>query len=147
MYHYTECGLDNVYLKNGYECDESAYGPVVTIHNIEGLHRAIGLSIVEYVPAPMSGEAFRFLRLELDLSQRALGEILGKSEQTVSLWERRRKTVPRDDDILIRAMYRSALEGSTRLGELIERLARLDRERTRMELEEGEGGNWRAVAA
>jgi hypothetical protein len=36
MYHYTECGLRNVYLKNGYCLRNTAYGETVSIENIRG---------------------------------------------------------------------------------------------------------------
>jgi putative transcriptional regulator len=41
-YHYTECGLDNIYLLNGFDPVETPRGKGVTIRNIDGLHRAIG---------------------------------------------------------------------------------------------------------
>ena len=45
-YHYSECGLDNIYLYNGFEFVETPRGRAVNIRDIEGLHRAIGLILV-----------------------------------------------------------------------------------------------------
>ena len=42
MYHYTESGLDNVYLVNGFEFIPSPSGKSVVIQDIDGLHNAIG---------------------------------------------------------------------------------------------------------
>ncbi len=47
------------------------------------------------------GEELRFLRIELDLSQRRLGEYLGKSDQSVALWEKT-GNLPEEVDFLIR---------------------------------------------
>ncbi|MBM3451491.1 MAG: helix-turn-helix domain-containing protein, partial [Armatimonadetes bacterium] len=40
-------------------------------------------------PVRLTGAELRFLRRELNLSQRRLAELLGVEEQTVSLWELR----------------------------------------------------------
>lgn len=45
-YHYTECGLKNVYLLNGFNTIETPQGKAVSIHDIFGLHRAIGILII-----------------------------------------------------------------------------------------------------
>ena len=45
-YHYTECGLDDVYLVGGHMYHEGPRGRQVTIRNIDGLHRAIGRYLV-----------------------------------------------------------------------------------------------------
>jgi len=45
-YHYKASGLDCVFLLNGVTTQETPYGSMVTIKNVHGLHRAIGLSII-----------------------------------------------------------------------------------------------------
>ena len=42
LYHYLECGLEHVYLVNGFDRIESKRGTSIAIHNVEGLHRVIG---------------------------------------------------------------------------------------------------------
>jgi putative transcriptional regulator len=64
-YHYTESGLDNVWLLDGVEHHETPYGPATSIRDIDELHRAIGISITK--SERMTGAEFRFLRTELDL--------------------------------------------------------------------------------
>ena len=86
MYHYTESGLQNVWLKNGYTMKKTPYGKGASIQDIEGLHKLIG-SLIAKKPK-LTGAKLRFLRKEMGLSQRALGELVGTSEQNVSLWER-----------------------------------------------------------
>jgi hypothetical protein len=60
-YHYVASGLDNIYLLNGVTTQATAYGPMITIENLNGLHNAIGLYIVEK-PSLMTGPNFHFVR-------------------------------------------------------------------------------------
>jgi len=51
-YHYRECGLDNVWLLNGYELHDTPYGKGVSFVDVEGLRD------VEFALAPVTpGEA------------------------------------------------------------------------------------------
>ena len=40
MYHYKECGLQNVWLENGYFIQKTKHGKAVSFHDVEGLHQA-----------------------------------------------------------------------------------------------------------
>jgi DNA-binding transcriptional regulator YiaG len=124
MYHYTESGLQNVWLANGYHVRKTAYGPAVSIEDADGLHVAIGRSLAR--KSHLTGTEFRFLRKELDLSQGRAAGLLGTTEQAVSLWERKGK-IPRTADRMFRALYLEAVDGNVKLKELIERVADLDR--------------------
>jgi DNA-binding transcriptional regulator YiaG len=124
MYHYTESGLQNVWLANGYRVRKTAYGQSVAIENADGLHIAIGRSLAR--KSHLTGAEFRFLRKELDLSQGRAAFLLGSTEQVVSLWERKGK-IPRTADRMFRALYLEAVDGNVKLKELIERVADLDR--------------------
>jgi len=42
-YHYTECGLDDVYLLSGYETESTEYGDTVSVKEADALHVAIGV--------------------------------------------------------------------------------------------------------
>lgn len=85
--HYTDCGLDNIYLNNGFELEQVDGEPALSIADLDGLHRAIGLHIVLERKAP-SAKELRFLRNELDMSQADLAGVLGVSDQTVARWEK-----------------------------------------------------------
>lgn len=124
MYHYTESGLQNVWLENGYHVRNTPYGKAVAIEDADGLHRAIGRSIAR--KSHLTGAEFRFLRKELDLSQNRAAGLLGTTEQVVSLWERKGK-IPKTADRMFRAIYIEAIDGNVKLKELIERVADLDR--------------------
>lgn len=121
MYHYTESGLRNVWLVNGYKRHKTAYGPGRSIEDAHGLHRTIALWIIANRKR-LSGSELRFLRKELDLSQAQLARMLGCEEQTVSLWERQGR-MPKMADRFVRAIYREIAEGNAGIREMIERLS------------------------
>lgn len=126
LYHYTESGLDNVYLAGGYTIHKSSNITGVSIKNTEGLHRAIGKSIISQ-PAPINGAELRFLRLEMELSQRELSAMLATSEQTFSLWERnRKKAIPGAEDRLLRVLYREYIGGDGSVRRLVDELASMN---------------------
>jgi len=86
-YHYSASGLDNIYLLNGVSVENTGYGPMVTINNMNGLHHAIGLHIIEK-PEPMTGAEFRFLRKQMELTQEELAGIMRTSDQTIANYEK-----------------------------------------------------------
>lgn len=123
MYHYTESGLRNIWLVNGFVKKSTPYGKGVAIHDVTGLHRAIGESLAKR--PYLTGAELRFLRKEMGLSQAALARLCGSSEQSVSLWERRGK-VPKAEDRLIRVIYAEKVSGNVHVMELIERISNQD---------------------
>lgn len=124
MFHYTSCGLNNVWLANGYREKRTPHGKAVAIEALADLHRAIAQYLIAYRPH-LTGSEFRFLRIELGLSQGELAKLLGNEEQTVSLWERRGR-VPVTADRMLRALYREHRENAARLWEMLRRLAGLE---------------------
>ncbi|NJM81884.1 MAG: transcriptional regulator [Tabrizicola sp.] len=126
MYHYRDSGLDNVWLENGYTVHKTTYGTGVSIHNNEGLHKAIGRWLVK-LPKPLNGSEMRFLRLEMELTQRGLAGILGADEQAVRRWEKaRKKPINGPADRLLRALYTEFVDGDGSVRAMVERLAELD---------------------
>ena len=86
-YHLKGVGLPNIYLLNGVKVEHDPdYGRLVTIDNVDGLHRAIGLHIVEKRDR-MTGDELRFLRKQMNLSQAALAKRLRVTDQTVANYE------------------------------------------------------------
>ena len=124
-YHYAECGLDDVYLLNGFEYHATAYGLGVSIHDVDGLHRTIALDLVRGKRL-LSGREIRFLRKEMDLSQEGLAMLLGNSAQTVARWEKGQTEVPGSADRLIRLLYLEQVAGEPQVRELLEVLSHLD---------------------
>jgi DNA-binding transcriptional regulator YiaG len=146
MYHYTECGLRNIYLKNGYCLRNTAYGKTVSIENMEGLHSVIACDLIYHKPK-LTGSEFRFLRNELLVSQKRLADLLSTSEQTLSLWERK-GNVPKWADRMIRIVYLDYSNKNPAIVTLVDQLNNLDRheyqkERTFSDTESG----WKADLA
>lgn len=119
MYHYTECGLDNIYLVNGFEVHQTPFGEAVSVHNIEGLHDAIAQTLMEKV-GDLTGSEFKFLRVRMDLSQAALGDIFNVSEQTIRGHERKDK-IDAVYSHLMKVVAQEYYKGQSRIMSLIER--------------------------
>ena len=144
MYQYTESGLQNIWLANGYRIVRTKHGKGVSINDVEGLHRMIGKALAN--KPKLTGGELRFLRKEMLMSQSALAALVGTSEQNVSLWERR-GGIPRTADRLVRLIYLENIGNNARVVDLIDRLNRLDREQRQEKLTFSErAGRWKEAA-
>jgi putative transcriptional regulator len=144
MYHYTESGLQNIWLENGYAVVKTKHGKGMSINEVEGLHRAIGRTLA--MKPKLTGGELRFLRKEMGMSQSALSALVGTSEQNVSLWERR-GGIPRTADRLVRLIYLEHMGNNPKVRDLIDRLNLLDREQKRGKLTFSEySGKWKEAA-
>jgi DNA-binding transcriptional regulator YiaG len=146
MYHYTESGLDNVWLMNGVEHHKTDYGDAISFKNLDGLHRAVGAWLIS-LPKRLNGAELRFLRTEMDLSQKRLTALLGVEEQALRRWEKYRgRPIPGAADRLLRIVYADHVGYHAPIHDIVERLAKLD------EIEGAEArlkvskGNWRIAA-
>jgi DNA-binding transcriptional regulator YiaG len=127
LYHYVQCGLDNVWLSNGFNIEATPYGDAVSIDNAEELDRAIAKYLTEK-PDPLTGPEVRFLRVMLDMSQKRLGGLLGKEAQTVAIWEKSER-VKDEVDFFVRHIYRQvALNSRQTYVELVDYLNAQDRQ-------------------
>jgi len=125
-YHYIESGLDNIWLDNGYVVHETVYGTGISIEDTQGLHKAISQCLID-LPKRLNGAELRFLRLELDLTQKDLAGILGVEEQALRRWEKNRsKFINGSTDRLLRAIVKEYLHGDGSLRAMIDRLAELN---------------------
>ena len=118
-FHYTACGLENVWLANGYKVKATRHGSAVAVNDVEGLHKLLTQTLIEK-SSRLSGKEFRFLRTQLGLSQEALAALLDFSENAVSLWERK-DTVPAACDQWLRMSVLAKLAGNTKLSDAIAR--------------------------
>lgn len=143
MYHYKECGLQDVWLSNGYIEKDTPYGKAVSIVNIEGLHRLIGLTIVNNKPR-LTGAEVRYLRKEMDLSQDALAAILGVSETSVRAWESHRTKIPKPPERLLRVLYKQSFNDDSGVRQMLDRIAHLSRElhAKKIQLSYNQSGKW-----
>lgn len=128
MIRYTGAGLKNIYLVNGYQIRNTRYGKAVSVEDVEGLHQAIGLYLVEN-KSKLTGAELRFLRKEMDMSQKQLGQLIGINSQTIALWEKTGK-VQAYGDRFVRALYKGYLEEDVRILDLVKRINEIDRQIT-----------------
>ena len=146
-YHYTECGLNNIYLLNGYKYTETPRGKSISIHDIDGLHKAIGLFLVTSVK-DLSGDEIRFLRHEMLMSQTTLAKLLGISEQAIRRWENGKISIPKPSEGLLRLLYREHINDKDgKIATMLKRVAELESELHEHELlfQDTEDG-WRSAA-
>lgn len=103
-YHYRQCGLDGIFLLNGFDWHEHDGERHVVIKDIDGLHIAIGRHLVLHRKA-LAPKEIKFLRKTLGLSQAELAEDLGKNSQSVARWEKGINDIPGSAEKLLRAIY------------------------------------------
>ena len=121
-YHYTESGLDNIYLLNGVHTIKEDGDTFTSINYLEQLHLQIAKTLVDK-HSPLEAKEFKFLRVELNLSQKALAELLGVDSQTVARWEKSETAIPRGSDVLLRAYYLESQAEDSKIALLLKILA------------------------
>lgn len=125
-YHYTECGLKNIYLLNGYQFIDTPRGKAVSIKDVDGLHKAIGLFLVT-TKKDLNGDELRFLRHEMLMSQDTLAGLLGMSEQTIRRWENGKINIPKPSESLLRLLYREHIHNRDgKIVKLLKAIANLE---------------------
>jgi putative transcriptional regulator len=125
IYHYSESGLDTVFLVNGFEFKDTPGGKTVTIHDIDGLHQAIGTALI-CKRQRLTGKEFRFLRSELLLSQASLAKVLGVRELTVARWEKGQSEIPLSAEAIVRKLFAESIGKNGTIKELLDQIADLD---------------------
>ena len=126
MFHYTDGGLRNVWLANGYTERATPYGPGVSIHDVAGLTRAICGAFAKK-PGALTGTELRYLRSAgMLLSQQALGKLMGADGQSVARWEKSGR-VPKWADKLVRLLYLAHADGDVPIRRAMERIRAVER--------------------
>lgn len=105
-YHYTECGLDNVYLENisVYTCNKCS-DEFVEIPQPVQLHIMLAI-VISQKPAPLNGQEIRFLRKEVGMTGKAYAEMLGVNPVTLSKWENNNLNRESSSDRAIRMAFK-----------------------------------------
>ncbi|MES2273706.1 MAG: helix-turn-helix domain-containing protein [Chlamydiota bacterium] len=105
---------------------ETPRGRAVSIHDMDGLHKAIGLYLVTSKKA-LSKSEIRFLRDEMLMSQSTLGHLLGVSEQAIRRWETGKTTIPKPSEFLLRILYIDHANDQTgKISNLLKEIADLE---------------------
>jgi DNA-binding transcriptional regulator YiaG len=103
--HYTACGLDDVFLVNGFTRETIDGEEFIKVADLDGLWKAIGLRLVT-TKKVMAPKEIRFLRTHMDMTQAQLGSLLRVSDQTVARWEKgETKLVPGPADFMLRVLF------------------------------------------
>ena len=144
-FHYRRCGLDNIYLLNGFAIELEDGERYVTVLDVDGLHKAIGIHLVSHRKTLMPKE-IRFLRKTLDLTQAEMGRMIGQSDQQIARWEKGENNISGPADRLLRLMFVYTLLEDDEFELPMEFLQRLDDLDSYPESKVefcNEGGDWR----
>lgn len=103
-YPYTICGLDNIFILNGYNQSYIDGEEFVSVVDVDGLHRAIGRHLVLHRKS-LSPKEVRFLRKTMELTQAELAAKLGNDSQSIARWEKGTCEMPGTAEKLLRATF------------------------------------------
>ncbi|PPU95138.1 helix-turn-helix domain-containing protein [Xanthomonas albilineans] len=143
MYHYTESGLRNVWLRNGFTVHKTPYGDGVAIEDVDGLHKALALALT-MKPRKLSSTEIRFLRKEMQMSQIALAAALDVNVQTLATWEKAKAKISGPADRMLRVLLKGHFNNNVHVRRLIETLNSLDQEHhEQMMIFQEEGRRWK----
>lgn len=119
---YEACGLDDVYLCNGFKWEQRGGQKFLRIADRDNLHRAIAQHLVE-TRKVFTGKEIRFIRVQMGLTQLALGEQLGTTSQSVARWEKNQCEIPGAADRLLRIVFMVSLLNPKKFLEMVAGLA------------------------
>jgi DNA-binding transcriptional regulator YiaG len=122
--HYKACGLDDVYLVNGFTREVIDGEEAVTIKDMDGLWKAIGLTLVAGRKA-LAPKEVRFLRHHMDLTQAELGAKLRVSDQTIARWEKGETPGGGSEDLMLRVWFLTCERAQPEGGKMLEHLRKM----------------------
>jgi DNA-binding transcriptional regulator YiaG len=115
--------LDDVYLFNGFKVETIDGEGYVTIEDLDGLWKAIGLHLVTTRKA-LAPKEIKFLRHHMNLTQAELASQMRVTDQTVARWEKGVTELSGPADMMLRALFLGSEiaqpEGSAHITKIIE---------------------------
>jgi len=105
---YRGCGLDGIYLLNGYSIEEHDGEEHVSISDVDGLHQAIGRHLIVHRKG-LSPKEIKFLRNTMGITQAEMAARLGNNSQSVARWEKGECEIPGTSEKLLRAVFLASL--------------------------------------
>lgn len=126
-YHYKECGLNYVFLANGFNFYDTPGGKIVSIDNIESLHKVIGRFIIDNIK-DLDGQEIKFIRNELLMSPARLAHNLQTSEQTLKRWESNHTPINGSAETILRMLYLDYIGENPKIRQIIKRMADIENE-------------------
>lgn len=103
-YLYKACGLDNIYLLNGYHLEIHDGERYVHVEHELELHKAIGFHLVSQRKA-LSAKEIKFLRNVMELTQSKLAKLIGTTTQSVARWEKGAFEIPGPAEKTLRFLF------------------------------------------
>lgn len=104
LLHYKACGLDNVYLLNGFKTEVVDGEEYLIIEDLNGLWKAIGLHLVT-TRKELEPKEMRFLRHRMNLTQAELAGQMRVTEQTIMRWEKGLTEALGPADFMLRVLF------------------------------------------
>ena len=120
-YHYTECGLDDVFIIADHLQSDDEGEAVLTIPAIGMLHKVIAEGVIN-ADGILNGKKIRFLRTEMGMTQAQLAQILHRKELTVARWEKDEVGIDAALDLILRQLAAEKLDVPFGQGQTIEML-------------------------
>jgi len=143
--HYKASGLDDVYLFNGFEIEPIGGEEFVTVQDLDGLWKAIGLHLVTTRKA-LAPKEIKFLRHHMDLTQAEIATQMRVTDQTVARWEKGITELSGPADMMLRVLFLGSEiaqpEGSEHLGKIIKEIVERDEPEARPAMFE-HGRKWK----
>ncbi len=135
-YLYRTCGLEGIYLLNGFHVETYEDETYVAVEDVEGLHREIGHYLI-FNRKALTPQEIRFLRKTLGFTQTELAASLGMTGQSVARWEKGEVEIPATAEKLLRVLFLVVSRAEDEVGEVVraflmsqgQDLDRLDEER------------------
>jgi DNA-binding transcriptional regulator YiaG len=124
QHHFVECGLDNIWLVNGFKIVETKHGRGIAIDDLPKLYEAIARGLVTG-SASLRGREIAFLRRRLRKTQAELASDLGVDKQTVGRWERDEIAIPDTALRLLRYNLMAHLDGTAKIKKVADLALRL----------------------
>jgi DNA-binding transcriptional regulator YiaG len=115
---YEACGLDNIWLVDGFQIIEHHGEQLILPEDVEGLHRAIALHLAMF-RKPLAGREIRFIRRAIDMTQAEFAHSLGVTSQTVARWEKDQVGIRSPEERLLRFTAILVASDKDRLADLL----------------------------
>lgn len=121
-HHYTECGLENVFIDGLEFVVDDEGDEIITIPAVNELHKVIALGIISHEHG-MSGAELRFLRTEMGYTQSELAAFVHHDKQSIGRWERGEYDIDSKAEAIIRrlAIEKLMLDSTQGIDELSRR--------------------------
>jgi transcriptional regulator with XRE-family HTH domain len=114
-HHYTECGLQNVYISGISKMVDDDGDEVILIPGVNNLHRTIAEGIVSHTKG-IDGSELRFLRSEMGLTQAELATLVHRDKQSIGRWERSETEIDSVAEAVIRKLAIEMIGLDVKLG-------------------------------